>query len=464
MFLQISTTHHPASDLGFLVHKNPARVHELDLAFGKARVFFPEANEEKCSLVLTLDVDPVGLVRGRGTSEGLLDQYVNDRPYVASSFMSVAMGRMFREALAGRSKERQGLAETNIPLTAIVAPLPVRGGDTLTRRLFEPLGYTVEIEAIPMDEVRSDWGMSPYVKLTLSGQVRLSVLLTHLNVLIPVMDDRKHYFIDDVEVEKLLSRGEGWLQSHPEKDLIVKRYLKGRRGLVRDALARLAEDETEAGLEETLDTATKDIAEEKIEQPLRLHDIRLDAVAEKLKVLGARRVLDLGCGEGKLISRLVKDKQFEEIVGVEVGSISLIRAERRMEKLPEMVRKRVKLLQGALIYRDTRLRGFDAAALVEVIEHIELDRLVHLERAVFGDAAPKAVLITTPNAEYNVLFPNFPTKSFRHPDHRFEWSRAEFTRWCERVAETYGYNVVIEPLGEADEAHGAPSQMGVFTK
>jgi 3' terminal RNA ribose 2'-O-methyltransferase Hen1 len=462
LFLQITTTHQPATDLGYLLHKNPGRMHELELSFGKARLFYPEASDGECSVALLLDVDPVALVRGKGQSDGLLDQYVNDRPYAASSFLSVAMGRLMREAMSGRSKERQGLADSAITLEALVTPLPARGGQDLVKKLFEPLGYRVTCEPIAMDPQRPDWGPSPYVTLTLIAQTQLSKLLTHLFVLIPVLDARKHYFVGDDELEKLLAKGEGWLQAHPEKELIVSRCLKGRRSLVREALARLTEDEGEPDV--VIDTARKDTAEEAIEKPLRLHDRRLDTVAETLKALGAKRVLDLGCGEGKLIARLIKDKQFDEIVGVEVGSISLQRAAERFADLPERVRSRIKLLHGALIYRDTRLRGYDAAALVEVIEHIELDRLSHLERSVFCDAAPGAIIVTTPNADYNVLFPTLPAGKFRHSDHRFEWSRAEFSEWGRRVAGTYGYQLRFEPLGDVDDTHGAPSQMAVFTR
>jgi 3' terminal RNA ribose 2'-O-methyltransferase Hen1 len=409
-----------------------------------------------------LDVDPVALVRGKGQNDGLLDQYVNDRPYAASSFLSVAMGRMMREAISGRSRERQDVADTKIALEAVVTPLPVRGAADLITQLFEPLGYHVSTEAIALDPQRPDWGTSRYVTLTLKATTRLADLLTHLYVLIPVLDDRKHYFVGDEEIDKLLAKGEGWLQAHPARELIVSRYLKGRRALIKDALAQLTADEAEP--EALVDTARKDTAEEVIEKPLRLHDRRLDTVAETLKALGARRVLDLGCGEGKLIGRLIKDNQFEEIVGVEVGSISLARAAERLERVPERVKARVTLLHGALLYRDARLRGYDAAALVEVIEHIEPDRLPHLERSLFADARPGAVIVTTPNADYNVLFPSLPAGQFRHTDHRFEWSRAEFEAWCARVAELYGYSVRTEPLGDVDDTHGAPSQMGVFTQ
>ena len=466
MFLQITTTHRPATDLGYLLHKNPARAHDLELSFGRTRLVFPEASEERCTAALILEVDPVALVRGKGGhGEGLLAQYVNDRPYVASSFLAVAMGRAMREAIGGRSRERQALADTTIPLETMVAPLPARGGAALVRRLFEPLGHDVAVEPIALDPMRPEWGDSPYVTLKLASRCRLADMLAHLVVLVPVLDASKHYYVGDDEVEKLLTRGKGWLDAHPERDLIVTRYLKGRRPLIQEALSRLTmQDESENDAEAEIDPGVRDTAEEAIEKPLRLHDVRLDTVASELKRLGAVRVLDLGCGEGKLIERLVRDRQFTEIVGVEISSVSLARATRRLERLSEMQRQRVRLLQGALVYRDARLRGFDAAALVEVIEHIDPYRLHHVERAVFGDAAPRAVIVTTPNSDYNALFPSLPAGKFRHEDHRFEWKRAEFAEWCERIRVQYGYQVRIDPLGEVNGSHGAPSQMGVFTR
>lgn len=465
MFLQITTTHRPATDLGYLLHKNPSRAHDLELSFGRARIVFPEAREERCTAALILDIDGVALMRGKGDGEGLLSHYVNDRPYAASSFLAVAMGRTMREAIGGRSRERQGLADTAIPLETLVAPLPARGGAGLVRRLFEPLGHELAVEPIALDPMRPDWGESHYLTLRLSSNCRLAELLTHLIVLVPVLDAHKHYFVGDDEVEKLLARGKGWLDGHPERDLIVTRYLKGRRPLIKQALSRLTmEDTSENQAEAAIDSAPRDTAERRLEQPLRLHDVRLDRVAGELERLGAARILDLGCGEGRLIERLLRCRQFTDIVGVEVSSVSLARAGRRLERLAEIDRQRIRLLQGALIYRDARLRGFDAAALVEVIEHVAPDRLHHLESAVFGDAAPRAVIVTTPNADYNVLFPTLPAGQFRHEDHRFEWSRAEFAAWCERVASQYGYRVRVEPLGEVDDSHGAPSQMGVFTQ
>lgn len=163
MLLTISTTYQPASDLGYLLHKNPARVQTEDVSFGTATVFYPEATPEKCTAALLLEIDPVGLVRGRGPAGegGQLEQYVNDRPYAANSFLSVALGRIFNTAMSGRSKERQGLADSAIPLSANLPVLAARGGHDLVRRLFEPLGYEVTLTASKLDETFPEWETRP---------------------------------------------------------------------------------------------------------------------------------------------------------------------------------------------------------------------------------------------------------------------------------------------------------------
>src|SRR5215469_3211008 len=245
MLLTITCAHRPATDLGYLLHKNPARLHSFDLSFGKAHVFYPEASEERCTAALLLDVDPVGLVRGRhGQHEGgTLDQYVNDRPYVLSSFLSVAMREAFGTAMSGRSKGRQELAESAIPLSVKLAVVACRPGEGLIRELFEPLGYDVKCMHHPLDEKFPEWGQGPYYSVEITGAVRLRDLLNHIYVLVPVLDAEKHYWIGKDEVEKLLRKGEGWLASHPHKEAIVKRYLPRQRQLAREALARLSEED-----------------------------------------------------------------------------------------------------------------------------------------------------------------------------------------------------------------------------
>src|SRR3954454_16089408 len=247
MLLTITSTTPPATDLGFLLHKNPSRVQSFELSFGKAHVFYPEATPERCTAALLLDVDPIGLVRGRQGPAGegrAFEQYVNDRPYVASSFLSVAIAQAFGTALAGRSKERPELAATPLPFVARLAALPAGGGDPFLRRLFGPLGYEVTTQPHPLDERFPEWGDSPYHTVELRATCRLHELLSHLYVLVPVLDGDKHYWVGDAEVEKLLRHGSGWLSGHPEREAISTRYLKHQRGLIRDALARLLADES----------------------------------------------------------------------------------------------------------------------------------------------------------------------------------------------------------------------------
>lgn len=455
MFLAITTTYQPATDLGHLLHKHPTRAQTHALPFGQAHIFYAEAQTARCTAVLLLDVDPVRLVR-RQRGEFALSQYVNDRPYAASSFLSTAIAQVYGSALNGRSRERQALADSAIPLQARIAAVPARGGGRLLHQLFEPLGYEVEAQGHALDARFPEWGASRYFTVTLRGEKRLAELLTHLYVLAPVLDDDKHYYVGEDEIEKLMQRGEGWLAAHPYRDLIVRRYLKHRRALVQEALGQLVEEEETAA-----DPAQLDEEEALVEAPLNLHEQRLQAVLEALKESGATRALDLGCGEGRLLQRLANEPQFREIVGVDVSVQAL---ERAAQRLKGAAAQRVTLLQSALTYCDRRLAGYEAAALVEVIEHIEPGRLPALERAVFEAARPQTVVVTTPNAEYNALFPSLPAGRFRHRDHRFEWTREEFRQWAEHVAGRFGYRATLQPIGPVNEAHGSPSQMAVFQR
>ncbi len=463
MLLSITTTHEPASDLSYLLHKHPDRFQSFNLSFGNAHVFYPTVSEEQCTACLLLDVDPVGMVRGKGRHQSfLLDQYVNDRPYVASSFMSVALSQVLGSALNGRCKDRPEPASTPIPLTVQIAVLPVRGGEDLIREIFEPLGYEVAIQSYPLDEQFPDWGESPCYSVTLTATKTLSELLNHLYVLIPVFDNRKHYFVGENELEKLLEKGAGWLADHPLKEQISRRYLKFKPSLYLTALARLVgETETEDPELEN-DETTEDLPDKAIP----LNQQRLGSVMAALRASGAKRVLDLGCGEGKLLRDLLSDRQFEQIVGLDISVRALEIAAKRLKlkRLPERQAQRVKLLHGPLTYRDRRLEGFDAAALVEVIEHLDPPRLAALERMLFEFARPKTVVLTTPNREYNLMWETLPADQLRHADHRFEWTRSGFQTWATGIAEQFGYSVRFLPVGPEDKAVGAPTQMGVFER
>ncbi|MBB5119080.1 methyltransferase type 12 [Streptomyces eurocidicus] len=471
MFLTISTTGtagSPATDLGFLLHKHPDRAQRFSTAHGTAHVLYPEATADRCTAALLLEIDPVALVRrakgarGRGaTPDSALAQYVNDRPYAASSLLAVALGGVFNSAVKGQCAARPELPGVPRPLRVEVPALPARGGAGLVERLFAPLGWTVTADPVALDERFPEWGDSRYVHLVLEGELTLSAALRHLYVLLPVLDDSKHYWVSPDEVEKLLRAGEGWLERHPEQVLIADRYLARRRTLTRDALARLAEaDDAEP---ETLDNAV-DEEKDTAEKPVPLAVRRREAVVEALRVAGAARVLDLGCGQGQLVGELLKDPRCTEVVGVDVSVRALREAARRLrlEQMTERQSARVRLLQGSLAYTDRRLAGYDAAVLSEVVEHLDPPRLPALEYAVFGAARPATVVVTTPNAEYNVRWETLPAGHVRHPDHRFEWTREEFRSWAGAVAERHGYGVEFTPVGDDDPEVGPPTQMAVF--
>ncbi|MFH1467922.1 MAG: 3' terminal RNA ribose 2'-O-methyltransferase Hen1 [Pseudomonadota bacterium] len=467
MLLTITTTHTPATDLGYLLHKHPDRVQTFDLSFGQAHVVWPEAGPERATMALLLDVDPVALVRGSERSQegGPLDQYVNDRPYVASSFLSVALSRVFGSALNGTCAQRPALVEQPLPLEIGVEVLPARGHSGLIERLFDPLGYAVEAERLPRDEENPAWGASALYRVRLRHTLPLSAALRHLYVLLPVLDGGKHYWVAGDEVEKLLTKGEGWLAGHPEQRLISFRYLKKQRSLAQEALARLA-DEAEIETAEEEAPAPAAAPEEAMERPLSLDKQRRQAVLEALAGDNRASVVDLGCGEGKLLVALLEDRRWERVLGVDVSLRALEIAERRLhlDRRPMHWGRRLTLIQGSLTYRDARLEGFDAAAVVEVVEHLDPGRLSAFERALFGCARPARVVLTTPNREHNVLFTGLPPGELRHPDHRFEWTRAEFAAWAGRVAEEHGYSVTFSEIGVAHPEHGAPTQMGVFDR
>jgi len=512
MLLTISTTYQPATDLGYLLHKNPARLQSVEITGGQAHIFYPEATAERCTAALLLDLDPIGLVRGRGAVPGegfSLEQYVNDRPYVASSFLSVALSKAFGTAMNGTCKDRPALPAETLPLAVTVAVVAAPGPDW-PRRLFEPLGYEVETEAYPLDPAQPAWGDSAYYTLHLRhAGLRLQDVLTHLYVLLPVLDNDKHYYVDQNEAEKLLHRGGDWLPRHPERGFITRRYLRYRALYVNLALARLldadeleeesAEDTSPPGplskkegepddsstiinseqvaletitsspsfLERALggEVPTASTQTEVKAEKISLHDQRLQQVAQEIYQLAPKRVLDLGCGEGKLLRLLLRQPKIEYILGMDVSHQALARAAQRLHlaEMPPRQRARLDLIQGSLLYKDERLAGFDAAALVEVIEHLDASRLATLEAVVFGHARPAYVFVTTPNADYNQLYGSLSAGTFRHADHRFEWGRAEFAAWAAGVAERHGYQVRLEAMGEEAEGVGAPSQLAVFS-
>jgi 3' terminal RNA ribose 2'-O-methyltransferase Hen1 len=462
VLLTITTTRAPATDLGYLLHKHPDRVQTFALSAGTAHVFYPEAEPDRCTAALLLEVDPVALVRDR-KGGGELAQYVNDRPYAASSLLAVAIKEAFRTALTGRCDARPELAAGPIPLILHIPALRCRGGRALADRVFAPLGWQVDAQAQPFTPAA--WGDSPYLDLRLSGHMRLADALNHLYVLLPVLDDTKHYWVAADEVDKLIRAGGGWLAGHPEKELITRRYLAHQKRLTQSALARLAEaDDTEPDELDNAVPAEDEAAEAETKKPLAVQ--RREAIVAVLHERGARRVGDLGCGSGALTRELLADKRFEHVTATDVSARALQLAARhlKLDQMPAPRRERLEIFQSSLTYRDTRLAGLDAAVLMEVIEHLDPDRLPALERTVFGEAAPATVVVTTPNAEYNRHYETLPAGTLRHRDHRFEWTRAEFRAWAEQAGQRYGYQARFLPVGPEDPADGPPTQLAVFAK
>ena len=478
----------PATDLGYLLYKHPDRVQTFDLAFGTAIVYFPEATDERCTFVLQVDVDPIRFVRSGGQHYRSIWGYVNDRPYAAGSMLSVAIGRVLGSALKGKCDSRPELAATPLWLTIHLPAVAARtggeakiGGAALVESLFAPLGWDVNARPEPFGP--PGWGDSPYLDVTLTGNIRLADALSHLYVLLPVLDGTKHYYSAAEEVDKLLRHGESWIADHPEKELITRRYL-ARREWADDALARLQavddfpDDDAARGPQVDLgdggpgsrlrvEPLDDDVAPELGDGSGRvpLKRMRLDAVLGVLREIGAHSVADVGCGEGYYLRAMLENPMFTRILGVDVSARELERAERSLvlERRSDSQRERLTLRQSSVTYRDDALAGFDAILLVEVIEHIDTNRHESLEANVFGSARPQHVVVTTPNAEYNPYY-GLGVGERRHPDHRFEWTRARFQAWAGAVAKQYKYAVEYRMVGEQVNGVGAPTQLALFTR
>lgn len=457
MLLTITYTGQNARDLGYLLYKHPDRTQQFTLSFGKVYVFYPEASDDRTTAALLLDIDPIDLVRGKaGSMEGGLFDYVNDRPYVSSSFLSTAIARVFGSAIHGVCDKKPELVQQRLALSARIHMLPCRGGETLARELFEPLGYQVMTKSYLLDEQFPQWGMSSYLDLEITGQVTLSRLLNHLYVLIPVFDRQKHYFVGEDEISKLLAHGKGWLETHPAREKITSRYFSMHKSYARQAMS-LLEEQPSVDAEESEPEQTPCVS---------LNTKRLEAVRKAVLESGAATVLDLGCGECKLTKLLLEESQIRRITAADVSIQALERGKSRLrlERMPQAKREKLTLLHGSVVYRDPRFSGFDAACVVELLEHLDPFRIPAFEQVLFAHAAPGTVILTTPNREYNVKYPALKTGALRHGDHRFEWTRQEFADWAAHVCRSYGYQVVCSGIGEEDPQVGAPTQMGVFTK
>ncbi|MBR0149548.1 MAG: 3' terminal RNA ribose 2'-O-methyltransferase Hen1 [Lachnospiraceae bacterium] len=474
MLLTITYRGENTQDLGYLLYKNPARPQSVQLSMGRAYIFYPEVSDEETTVALLVSLDPLNLAKGKtGSLEKGLFAYVNDRPYVASSFMTNAINRVFGTAMTGRCDSRPELAASELDLEAKIYMLPVRGNKNFLNEVFEPLGYEVKYETFCVDEEYPGWGECDCVNLMLHGKVRVADLLNQLYILIPVFDLQRHYFVNDTDVEAIVKHGENWLPSHPLAERIVRRYFKMARSLGREASERL-------GISVAI-VDDGDASQDGNGAFIPLDQARLEAVLDEILRCGAKTCIDLGCGEGKLIKLLLDSGKPETIAGADVVTGELKKAAERIgyERLPERQKQKVKLFQGSLMYPDERFKGYDCMSVIEVMEHIEPERLPMLEQVVFKWAAPKMVIFTTPDRRYNENYGLYDGQ-MRHDDHRFEWDREEFEKWTGHICEKYGYTVTVKGIdvnhnepgdGEQERASfifttdgSSPTQMAVFVK
>ena len=418
--------------------------------------------------------------------------------------LAVALGKVFRTAMTGRCDARPDLAARALPLEIGIPALPCRGGADLAHRLLRPLGWEVQARRLPLDPELPEWGDSRYLTVRLTGQVRLADALSHLYVLLPVLDDTKHYWVNDGRDRQAAPGGRGLAgrapragphhpplpgpsaAAHRERGGAPGRG--GRRG-TGGAGQRGAGPPGRRGTEAPGDAApgTRAVTGRAAGTPpggrvrhlapprSPLAQQRRDAVLAAAPCCGhrccatpggRRAVADLGCGEGSLVALLLREPSVARVLGVNVSHRALERTAQRLhlDTMPERQRDRVDLLQSSLTYADARLAGLDAAVLMEVIEHVDPPRLGALEQTVFGAASPGTVVVTTPNAEHNVRYTDLRPGGMRHPDHRFEWTRPEFRDWAAGVAGRRGYQVRFLPVGPDDPEVGPPTQLAVFTR
>ncbi|PZE87272.1 3' terminal RNA ribose 2'-O-methyltransferase Hen1 [Curtobacterium sp. MCBD17_032] len=482
MLVTITTRGEAAPDLSHLLHKHPGRAQAFDLSVGTAHVFYPADTPDECTAALLVEVDAIALAKSKryGADAQALSRYVNDRPYASTSMLATAIGQVFRSAMGARSASRPERAAAPMDLELALTSVPSERdehGVGLATRLFAPLGWTVEETRRQLDDTRPEWGDAATVGLRLRGHVRLADALRQLTVLLPVLDDAKHYWVGDDEVGMLLRRGEGWLAAHPLCELITTRSLAHQRGLVDDATTRLlgVDAGLDAGVPDgghaddrsggTAPVRTAPPADDAVgETPL--YRRRAQAVLTALADVRAHTVADVGCGEGALLRHLFADRSFTTVIGTDVSPRELARAERRLrlDDVSDEQRARVRLLQSSVTYSDDRIAGLDAVVLMEVVEHVDPERLPALEASVFQAARPGAVVVTTPNAEHNVRYEHLAAGRFRHPDHRFEWTRDEFRAWAQAVGDRHGYTVEFRPVGDDDPEVGPPTQLALFRR
>ncbi|WP_310831561.1 3' terminal RNA ribose 2'-O-methyltransferase Hen1 [Paenibacillus pedocola] len=474
MHLIIRATGTGAGMLSHLLAKNPNNLYDRTEKEARVRIVFTVSSEEETEAVIYVTPDPIELVKGDSSAHNDITQYINDREFVTSSLFCSYIRPALGTALNGKPKEAyMPWVGKPLKLELTFGPVASNLPDRTLEELFTALGYEVQLERGDAEysfalKTRSS---ARYIKL--AGEQTLQTALQQLFVLIPALDDYKHYYISDDEVDKIRRYGAGWLEEHPQRSLILKRTLRFA-GAIKQYEA-MAAKEKRSTAENSVDSedvpaavtvsGESAVTEMQEEPKIRLNDLRYAAIAAAVEELYAKAtIVDFGSGEGKLSAKLSSVPGVREIKAVEPSAASQLRAMDRFAKLADKPGIIVPdPVTGSLFYFDESLRGKDVMILCEVIEHIDEYRLARVMENIFAEYAPKTLIVTTPNKDYNAVY-EMEQEELRHGDHRFEWGRKAFSVWCARWTETFDYTAELTGIGEGSVEFGYPTQMAIFTK
>ncbi|MDR6727054.1 3' terminal RNA ribose 2'-O-methyltransferase Hen1 [Paenibacillus amylolyticus] len=479
MHLILQASGADAAVVSHLLAKNPNNIYDRTDKGVRVRMVYTRATSSETEVLIHAEPDPVDLVRG--SPDGYdITQYINDREFVTSSLFCSYIRSALGTALNGKPKEEYTKwVEHPFDLQLSFGPVASDLPDRVVEELFSHLGYAVTLEREELSYSFDLKKRSSVRRIILRGQETVQNALRQLFLLIPVLDNYKHYFISEDEIDKIKRYGDGWLETHPHKELIVKRTLRfaelirkyeSKEGVlsspdnkplspekVEDGRDVLTEGSIEASTEASTDGRTDD-------PPVRLNELRYRAITDVVARLPhRRRIVDMGAGEGKLSARLATIAGVESILAVEPSGQSRLRAMERFAKLEGRhgVFAMPEPIIGSLFYFDEQMQHQDVMILCEVIEHIEAYRLDGIMNTLLQEYQPEVLIVTTPNKEYNDVYA-MEQESFRHHDHRFEWTRAELAERCVEWSAGTNYTYTIQGIGEQVEGYGQPTQMIIF--
>ncbi|WP_407270561.1 3' terminal RNA ribose 2'-O-methyltransferase Hen1 [Radiobacillus sp. PE A8.2] len=443
MQLTIHATGENVQVLSFLLAKNPTNLYERESKGHLVRMFYSKFMPSEVEATIFVTPDSIELVKNNNNAYDIT-HYINDREFAVSSIFTSLIRSALATALNGNTKEEyQAWVKHCFPFTFGFGPVSTDLSDEQITNLFEPLGYEIDIEKRELDYDFSLKTTNHVRYINIHGTTTLQTGLRQLFVLIPVLDNYKHYYIDEKEIDKLQRYGEGWLDQHPSKDMIIRRALRFKE------LYSQLEDKVE---------------QQETTPKVRLNELRYQKIAETVQQLTDRKsIVDFGSGEGKLAYKLGFVSGVEEILAVEPSETATTRAIARFEHgESEVGFVSPTPVWGSLYYFDQRLVNKDVIILCEVIEHIDEYRLPKIIQTILQKYQPRALIITTPNSEYNNVYEL--DQAYRHSDHRFEWTRNQFQACCTAATEQHPYRLHFDGIGEEHPSFGQPTQMCTFIR